>query len=142
MAEWDSAHDSECKQILSRVLKDDLHIYTTFDQILFINKTTGAVTYEQPPECLSKEDVYANYEVHLPDLFSKPHALAVEIDGDWHFNTKKGIKQTNKRNEDYDFAKIKLLWMTPKEILDCKDDDAVAGLILGLLEKPHTYFVP
>ena len=75
-------------------------------------------------------------------VFRNIMSLEIEIEGNWHLNTKKGIKQTNKRNSDYEYAKIKLLWMTPKEILDAKSDDELAGLILGLLDKPHTYFVP
>lgn len=143
MKEWDDAHDLEAKGRLQRILKESLYIYTSLDTTIFINKSSAAVTLEQPTGYDSKEAILNDYFVHMPDLFSVAYPqLAVEIDGDWHFNTAKGIKQTNKRNENYDYAKIQLLWMTPKEILKSKTDEILCGTILGLMDQPHNYFVP
>jgi len=142
MSEWDDAHDSAAKEVVSRVLREELHIHTVFDRTIFINKSTGDWQVEHPEGYASKAELLVDWDVHIPDMFSLILGLAIEIDGDWHFNTAKGRKQTNKRNQNYDFAKIKLLWMTPKEISKCENDDKLAGLILGLLDKPHLYFVP
>lgn len=142
MAEWTDAHDMQAKQKLQRVLRDELHIYTLFDPTVFIQKSSGTVTMEQPSGYESKADILRHFYVHMPDMFSRTHNLAIEIDGDWHFNSKKGVKQTNARNENYDFARIKLLWLTPKEILDSRSDEALTDLVLGLLAQPHTFFVP
>jgi len=142
MSEWDNAHDLECKKIVSNCLRHELHIYTVIDQTIFIHKKSGNWQVEHPQGYTTKGELLVDWDVHMPDLFALMTGLAIEIDGDWHFNTAKGRKQTNKRNEHYDYAKIKLVWLTPKEIADCENDEKLAGLILGLMDHPHTYFVP
>lgn len=141
MTEWADAHDLEVKNRLATVMREKLHLYTVFDLPLFISKVTHQVQLEQPECYESREAVLKDYVVHLPDLFNKKHGIVWEIDGMWHFNSHKGVKQTNQRNEDYELAGIKLVWLTPAEVKR-KDDDGLANLVLGQLVTQRKYFVP
>ena len=57
--------------------------------------------------------------------------LIIEIDGDFHFNTKKGVIQTNKRNQYYEYAGIRLIWYETKALNKMSD----AELYLDLLDR-------
>lgn len=141
MAEWEDAHDLEAKSKVSRVMREQLHLFTVFDLPIFINKFTHQCQLEQPECYESREAILKDYIVHLPDLFNKKHGIVVEIDGNWHFNTKKGVRTTNQRNEDYELAGIKLIWLTPEEVKQ-NDDDGLANMMLSQLINQRKYFVP
>jgi len=141
MREWEDAHDLDAKNKVSRVMRERLHLFTVFDKPLFISKVTHQVQLEQPDCYDSRESILKDYVVHLPDLFNKKHCIVVEIDGDWHFNTRKGVRQTNQRNEDYELAGIKLVWLTSAEVKDSEEYD-LGNMILSQMINQRKYFVP
>lgn len=132
--DWDSSdgHDLNEKNRICEILRDN-HIrhYPLIDQTIFINKQTHEWQMGQPKGYTSKEDLWRDWEVFNPDLLFPQKNLIIEIDGDWHFNTEKGRKQTNKRNEYYEYAGIRLVWFTAQSIKDMSD----GKLYLELLDR-------
>ncbi len=131
--DWDSTdgHDMNEKNRIAQILRDS-HIrhYPLFDQTIFINKQTFKWQQPQPKNHSdpndhkpynSKEDLWRDWEVFMPDLLFPMKNLIIEIDGLWHFNTAKGVKQTNKRNEYYEYAGIRLIWFTAAQIKGWSD---------------------
>jgi very-short-patch-repair endonuclease len=86
---------------------------------------------EQPAGYETKEALWRDWEVFKPDLLFPIKNLIIEIDGDFHFNTKKGVRQTNKRNEFYEYAGIKLIWYEAKTLKAMSD----AELFLDLVDR-------
>lgn len=110
MKNWDSndAHDSVEKNRLQKILKDYFKCYCLFDRVIFISKYDYTWTDIQPNG--TKEEIYKKYYIHIPDILIKiPYPIIIELDGDFHFNTKKGITQTRNRNEIYNFMDIKFI---------------------------------
>ena len=131
---WDSTdgHDTGEKNRIATILRNtNIRHYPLFDETIFINKQTFKWVKEQPKGYSSKEDLLREWEVFKPDLFFPMKNLVIEIDGDFHFNTKKGVKQTNKRNEWYEYAGLKLIWYHAQTHKDMSD----AQLLLDLVKK-------
>jgi hypothetical protein len=131
---WDSTdgHDGEEKNRIAVILRNNnIRHYPLFDQVIFINKQTHLWVMQQPEGYTSKEELWRDYEIFKPDLFFPLKNLIIEIDGDFHFNTKKGVKQTNKRNEWYEYAGIKLIWYEAKALKAMSD----AELFLDLVDR-------
>lgn len=132
--EWDSSdgHDMTEKNRICELLRDN-HIrhYPLIDQTIFINKQTFKWQTEQPKGYTSKEDLWRDWEVFKPDLLFSTKNLIIEVDGLWHFNTRKGVKQTNKRNEYYEYAGIRLIWFTAEVVKGMSD----GALYLALLDQ-------
>lgn len=132
--EWssDDGHDMNEKNRICELLRDN-HIrhYPLLDQTIFINKQTFKWQMEQPKGYNSKEELWRDWEVFKPDLLFPTKNLIIEIDGLWHFNTKKGVKQTNKRNEYYEYTNIRLIWFTAEAVKEMSD----GALYLSLLDQ-------
>jgi len=109
--DWTDAHDWQAKNRLSSILRDVYNIRCVFDRTIFINKITLEWTDIQPPGYHSKSEILKDWHIFMPDVLIKGiHPVIIELDGDWHFNSSKGIKQTNKRNGIYDFMDIRFVW--------------------------------
>lgn len=134
MNNWDStdAHDLEPKKRIADILRAKYGYRCVFDRTIFIDKTTFQVHLEQPMECLTKQEVLSKYEIFIPDILIKTVSgfKIVELDGSFHFENSKGVRRTNKRNEYYEYANIKLVWfytptlnkMSTDEIITTFDD--------------------
>jgi len=113
MKNWDSSdgHDWEEKKKCTEILNHFLgYRGALFDETIFVNKTTFEWQTKQPTGYESKEDLLRCWEVFKPDILIKKHNMIIEMDGDFHFNMKKGVKQTQKRNQYYEYMKIKFVW--------------------------------
>jgi len=131
MKDWDSSdgHDSEEKNRIALILRK-LRFYPVFDRTIFINKQNHTWTDEHPRGYNSKADLLRDYEVFIPDILIKKYNMIIELDGNFHFNTKKGVRQTNKRNEYYEYAGIRLIWFHSTMLKDLSDYD-IARQIVG-----------
>ena len=132
--EWssDDGHDGREKNRIATILRNNaIRHYPLFDETIFISKQTHRWTKEHPKGYTSKEDLWRDYEIFKPDLLFPMKNMIIEIDGDWHFNTTKGVKQTNKRNEWYEYAGIKLIWFTAAAVKEMSD----AELFLALVDR-------
>jgi hypothetical protein len=130
--EWDSndGHDTMEKNRIATILRNNsIRHYPLFDQTIFINKQTHSWVKEQPKGYTSKEDLWRHWEVFKPDLLFPNKNLIIEIDGNFHFNTKKGIKQTNKRNEYYEYAGIRLIWYYADTLKEMSDAELFLSLV-------------
>ena len=109
--------DFDDRANVQRVLRLQFGIPALMDEVIFISKSTGQVEVLNQKKFSSKEEIFKFYWVHCPDLkiniFKFP--FVVEIDGEVHWQTSKGINQTNERNYHYETAGIKMLWLTNKE---------------------------
>lgn len=132
--DWDptDGHDTAQKNRIAEILRDN-HIrhYPIFDETIFINKKTFKWQRNHPTGYNTKEDLLRDWEVFKPDLLFPMKNLIIEIDGDFHFNTAKGIKQTNKRNQYYEYSGIRLIWYETKTLNKMSD----AELYLDLLDR-------
>jgi len=72
---------------------------------------------------------------HKPDLIvtNSKQPMIIEIDGDYHFNTKRGIKQTNDRNQHYELAGVKLVWLLRSEVQNT--DTRLVSILTEKLER-------
>ncbi len=129
---WDSsdAHDTEQKNRIAEILRDK-HIrrYPLFDETIFIHKQDHSWVREQPKGYTSKEELWRDWEVFKPDMLFPKNNMIIEIDGDFHFNSEKGVKQTNKRNEYYEYAGIKLIWYYTKTLNEMSDGELYLSLL-------------
>jgi len=113
MKNWDSTdgHDWEEKNRMVNLLRTDLGLIGgLFDETIFVNKTTFKWQTTQPSVYENKEDLLRCWEIFKPDIIYKKHNLIIEMDGDFHFNTKKGVRQTEKRNQYYEYMGVKFVW--------------------------------
>jgi len=72
---------------------------------------------------------------HKPDLIvpsSKP-LIVIEIDGDVHWQNKKSIENTNKRNDHYEQAGFRFIWLTSREVDNT--DEMLLNILRGKFEK-------
>jgi len=132
--DWDSTdgHDNNEKNRIAVILRNNnIRHYPLFDQVIFINKQTHKWVMQQPKGYISKEDLWRDYEIFKPDLLFPKKNLIIELDGEFHFNSEKGVKQTNKRNEYYEYAGIRLIWFTAEQVKGWSD----AELFLQLVDR-------
>lgn len=66
-------------------------------------KTNEALVTSMFETDLTKEETFEQFQINKPDLFIKNHApqRIIELDGEIHFLTWKGIEQTGERNDNY-----------------------------------------
>jgi len=106
------------KARIQNILREYFGVPALMDEVIYIEKKTGKIGSPDPKIYRSKEEVWHDYFVQLPDLqinvLLKP--TVVEIDGDVHWQNKKAIRNTNARNMHYDNAGITMLWFTRKEV--------------------------
>ena len=131
MKSWDStdAHDLNEKTRLAGILREHFNLRCVFDRVIFVDKETFTFTDQHPKGCLTKQEVWRDYEVFCPDiLIKKPKPIIIEIDGDFHFNTSKGVKQTNKRNEFYEYMGVRFAWFHTKALNEMNDKEIIEYL--------------
>ena len=129
--DWDSTdgHDMNEKNRIAEVLRNNkIRHYPLFDQTIFIDKQTFKWTQTHPLGYTTKAELWRDWEVFMPDLLFTHKNLIIEVDGDWHFNTHKGVKQTNKRNEYYEYAGIRLIWFTAEQVKGWSDSKLYSEL--------------
>ena len=105
------------KARIQNILREYFGIPALMDEVIYIKKKTGRIGHPNQ-SYTSKEEIWHDFIVHLPDLLIKvlPKLSVVEIDGDVHWQNKKAIRNTNARNTHYDNAGITMLWFTRKEV--------------------------
>jgi len=99
-----------------------MHHYPLFDETIFINKTTFEWTKIHPIGFHTKEQLLLQWAVFMPDLLFPMSNMIIEIDGDFHTNTTKGVKQTKRRNQYYEYAGIRLITFVTSELNKMTDD--------------------
>ena len=106
------------KARIQNILREYFGVPALMDEVIYIEKKTGKIGSPDPKIYRSKEEVWHDYFVQLPDLQINvlPKPTVVEIDGDVHWQNKKAIKRTNERNLHYEQAEITMLWFTRKEV--------------------------
>jgi len=110
MKDWEDSHDLDQKQFLLNILKNHtVRHYPLMDETIFINNHSFLWTREHPTGYETKEKFLADWSPFMPDLLFPMRNMIVELDGDFHRNTNKGIRQTKRRNQYYDYAGIKLV---------------------------------
>jgi len=120
--EWTDAHDTKQKDRLAWIIRDNkLHHFPLFDETIFIHKTKFEGTKIHPTGIKRKEELKRVWEPFMPDMLFPLRNLIIEIDGDWHTNTEKGVKQTKRRNQYYEYAGIKLITFITKELNKMSD---------------------
>jgi len=126
---WDDAHDSEQKNRIGVILRDNaIRHYPLFDETIFINKTNFRWTKVHPAGYESLEKLILQWAVFRPDMLFPMKNLIIEIDGEWHTNTEKGVKQTKRRNQYYEYAKIRLVTYITKELNKMTDKELYQDL--------------
>ena len=129
MKNWDPSdpHDWKEKIRIQDILRAKWNYKCTFDRTIFIDKATFEVHLWQPSGCLSREEVWNNYYIHVPDIFISTQSgyKIVEIDGSIHFNSQKGVKNTNLRNEHYQYAGINLCWLTADFVNEANTEEII-----------------
>lgn len=73
-------------------------------------------------------------KVRLPDLYSKQHKIAIEIDGNVHDLTARGMNQTTNRNEEYKSIGVKVIVINEqiREFYDLTYEQYLAVYMEGL----------
>lgn len=132
MKEKDADIDIHEKVRVAGILKREFDFNMLYDEVIFIDKKDYKLV--KGPDIKSKEDGFRRFFIHNPDGWVRSKEVAIEIDGTFHTESPKGIKQTNERNEHYDKAKLKYIWLTKKEVLEC-DEDTLANRIAVQLAK-------
>lgn len=135
MKDWDSSdgHDNAQKNRIARLLQDKhLRHYPLFDQTIFINNNDFQWTKTQPQGFISKEELLRQWRPFRPDLLFPLKNLIIEIDGDFHTNTTKGVKQTKLRDQYYEYAGIKLVKFVASELNKMSDEELLQILKLLL----------
>ena len=96
------------KARIQNILREYFGVPALMDEVIYIEKKTGKIGSPDPKIYRSKEEIWHDYFVHLPDLLIKvlPKLSVVEVDGDVHWQNTKAVKRTNARNMHYDNAKI------------------------------------
>ena len=109
MKNWDSndAHDNVQKNRLQKILKKHFNLSCLFDSTIFISKHNFTWSVVQPND--TKEEILKNYYIHKPDILIKNPPIIIELDGFFHFNTKKGVNQTQLRNQNYSNMNVKFI---------------------------------
>lgn len=87
-------------------------------------------------ENLTKKELESDdFWPHKPDLIitNSKKRMIIEMDGDFHFFTKRGIKQTSDRNIHYESAGIGLVELLRSEVQNT--DTSLALILAERLEK-------
>ena len=115
---------------IQNILREYFGVPALMDEVIYIEKKTGKEGYPDPKIYRSKEEIWHDYHVHLPDLLIKvlPKPTVVEIDGAVHWENTTAVKKTNARNMHYDNAGILMCWFTRKQVRDLSRLD-IAKLI-------------
>ena len=85
---------------------------------------------------INKEQLESNeFWPHKPDLIvtNSERPMIIEIDGDYHFFTKRGINQTNERNKHYEKAAIRFIWLLKSEVQNT--DTRLVSILAERLER-------
>ena len=74
------------------------------------------------------------YNLRLPDLYSKQHKIAIEIDGNIHDLTARGVHQTLHRNAEYKSIGVKVIVINEqvREFYDLTYEQYIAVYMEGL----------
>ena len=72
--------------------------------------------------------------IRLPDLYSKQHKIAIEIDGNIHDLTARGVHQTLHRNAEYKSIGVKVIVINEqvREFYDLTYEQYIAVYMEGL----------
>ena len=127
-------YDTDEKDRVRKILHKDFGLHAIQDETLFFDRETGEDKF-LPPTTLTKQYIFKKYFVHRPDLLLRDHRIIVEIDGDIHWQNSKASKATNARNEHYEDAGFKLIWLTRDEVRKLGDNELTA-LIRQRLNEP------
>lgn len=122
-----SEKDLNLKKNISTVLYKYFGLTTIFHEVYIgIHKRKRYWVRDLTREQYDSND----FHIHHPDMLVTNHSppIIIEIDGDWHFLSRKGPKQTNERNQHYELGGIKLVWLTDK---DADNNDTVLAGILA-----------
>ncbi len=128
-------YDTDEKDRVRKILREKFGLHALQDEHLFFDKETGEDKI-LGRESLTKDYIFKRYHVHNPDLLVKDHRIIVEIDGDIHWKNAKVVKRTNARNEHYQTAGYKLIWLTRDEVRK-KSDDELADMVLERMRTPE-----
>jgi len=126
-------YDTDEKDRVRKILLEDFGLHALQDEILFFDRETGMDVF-LTESSQSKDYVFKKFFVHRPDLLVKDHRIIVEIDGDIHWQNAKASKATNARNEHYEAAGFKLIWLTRDEVRKLGDIELKALVRLRLNE--------
>ena len=130
MKDWEDGHDLDAKnRIANLIRKNNIHHFPLFDETIFINKNNFSWTRQHPTGFNTKEELSRQWAVFMPDMLYYTKNLIIEIDGDFHRNTQKGIKQTKRRNQYYEYAGIRLITLIPNEIKKMSDEELITLLM-------------
>lgn len=127
MKSWGSANDEMPKDRIQRLLHT-LGIGVVFDETIFINKLDFTYTNIQP-KAKSKAEIWSKYEIQVPDIISLEDKVIVELDGDVHTDTAKGVKRTKFRNGLYRNMDVRFIQFNTKEMMS-QDDETVLQQLL------------
>lgn len=126
-------YDTNEKDRVRKILRKDFGLHALQDETLFFDRVSGNDVF-LPAKSRSKDYIFKKYFVHNPDLIVKDHRIIVEIDGDIHWQNAKASKATNLRNEHYEAAGFKLIWLTRDEVWKLGDIELTALMRLRLNE--------
>jgi len=128
-------YDTDEKDRVRKILLEKFGLHALQDENLFFDKETGEDKI-LGRESLTKDYIFKAFHVHNPDLLVKAHRIIVEIDGDIHWKNSKVVKATNARNEHYQAAGYKLIWLTRDEVRKCTDQE-LSQLISNRILEPE-----
>jgi len=119
--------DLEQKQKVARIMRTHFGKYCIFhDLSLAIHKEERWYA-----RVLTESQYHSGlFYTHKPDLIvpdSSP-LIVIEIDGDVHWQNTKSVRNTNERNEHYEFAGFRFIWLTSREV---DNSDELLAYILG-----------
>jgi len=132
--------DTDEKNRVRKILRKDFGLHALQDETLFFDRETGRDVF-LPPISLTKDYVFKKYFVHRPDLIVKDHRIIIEIDGDVHWQNSKAAKNTNLRNEHYEAAGFKLIWLTRDEVKKLSEEQ-LSELMMIRLHQPERIIMP
>lgn len=133
-------YDTNEKDRVRQILRKDFGLHALQDETLFFDRETGEDKF-LAPKSLTKEYVFKKYHVHRPDLIVKDHRIIIEIDGDIHWQNSKAAKATNARNEHYEEAGFKLIWLSRDEVRKLPDWQ-LSELMMTRLHQPERIILP
>lgn len=134
-----SDFDLDEKGRLMKILKTYFDMPALTGEVIYIDRNTNTLARKGPEGCHSKEEVFAKYHVHNPDLLIKttPNPTIIEIDGPVHWQNSHAVKNTNRRNEHYEAAGIPYLWLTRDEVRKNSTTELVNRLAVWLQKAPN-----
>jgi len=112
MKNWDptDAHDWKAKNRIQKICHS-MGIHGRFDRDIMIDRRNFSVWTEVPDHVTGISELFQLFMCFKPDFSAKttehPYLAIIELDGDFHYSTGKGVKQTRLRNQAYDNAGIR-----------------------------------